>query len=303
MRAFVAGASGFLGRSICRALVAAGYEVRGLHRSPEGAHALSALGVRPLQGTLSDASFLGQAVEGCDVVVHAASAHPVMSLADPLSVMRQVRVEGGRNLLAAATRHRVRRFLAISGYWVYGDHPGPFTEESAKSPRFLSQVNFEVENVAREAQGTGAIEAVIVQPGMVYGNGSWFKEMVGEIRQGTFRYIGEGKNHWSLVHLFDLGEAVRLLCEKGRPGEEYLVVDDAPIPVKDLADRVAKEIGVPRPTGMPLTQAVKEMGADLTELNSNNQQASNAKLKALGWRPKYPTQAEGLPSVLSEMTG
>lgn len=303
MRVFVAGASGFLGHAIVRALALGHHEVWGLHRSQEGQYIVSAAGGKPVRGNLTNPGSYEAAISGADVVIHAASAHPVMSLADPLSVMRQVRVEGGKNLLSAAIQHRVKRFVAISGYLVYGDHPGVITEKSPKVPRFLSNVNYEVEGLAREAHASGAIETVTAQPGMVYGNGSWFAGLVEEVRQGTFRYIEKGSYHWSLVHLSDVGQAVRLLSEKGVSGEEYLVVDDAPVTVRALADRVAAELGAPKPTGMTLAQATKEMGADLAQLNSNDQRASNAKLKALGWNPRYPTLEEGLPPMLSEMTG
>ena len=62
MRVFVAGATGFLGRATCRALVAAGHHVVGLARDEAKAGALEQQGVRAIVGTLDDpATFLAQA--------------------------------------------------------------------------------------------------------------------------------------------------------------------------------------------------------------------------------------------------
>ena len=47
-RAFIAGATGAIGRPLCRLLVADGWEVTGTTRSPEKAQALAALGITPI---------------------------------------------------------------------------------------------------------------------------------------------------------------------------------------------------------------------------------------------------------------
>ncbi len=303
MRAFVAGASGFLGSSVTQALVREGFEVRGLCHSPGGRDRVSAAGGAPVQGDITDLPAMSRAMHGCDLVVHAASAPFAEGSADPLAGMRTVRVRGGRTLIDAALENRVPRYLAISGYWVYGAQPGTFSESAPKSPRSLAEVNFKVEEQARRVNDSGRLAAVVAQPGMVYGDGSWFREMVTEIRSGRFQQIGPGENHWSLVDVSDAGRALALLGRQGGSGEDYLVVDDHPVPVRELVRTLADLLKVPAPSGMPLPRAEELLGRDLARLNANDQRASNAKLRRLGWVPRYPSYEEGVRAVIAQMKG
>ncbi|WP_299806687.1 2-alkyl-3-oxoalkanoate reductase [uncultured Shewanella sp.] len=70
-RAFVTGAGGFLGKAICERLLAAGIEVTGFARGEYPA--LSAMGVKMLQGDIADERTLLDAIQGCDLVFHVAS--------------------------------------------------------------------------------------------------------------------------------------------------------------------------------------------------------------------------------------
>src|SRR5690606_31544327 len=71
-RLFLAGASGAIGRRLCRLLVADGWEVTGTTRSPEKAALLRALGVAPVVADVYDAEALARAVVAArpDVVIH-----------------------------------------------------------------------------------------------------------------------------------------------------------------------------------------------------------------------------------------
>jgi uncharacterized protein YbjT (DUF2867 family) len=73
MRVFVAGATGFIGRATCRALVAAGHEVRGLARDPEKAARLASDGTRPVIGSLDEPESFLKAAGRPEVIVHLAA--------------------------------------------------------------------------------------------------------------------------------------------------------------------------------------------------------------------------------------
>ncbi len=83
MQVFIAGATGVLGRRLVRRFRARGDRVVGLVCSPEGAQKVRELGGEPRQASLFDAEALARAADGCDVVIHAASAIPVRTRVRP----------------------------------------------------------------------------------------------------------------------------------------------------------------------------------------------------------------------------
>lgn len=297
MRILVAGGAGFLGQSVLRACARAQHDVRGLVRFPHQLETVANTGATPILADLLDQRPLDKAVAGCDVVVH---------LAQPsngeLAEMRRVRIEGGRQLADAVSRSGVPRFVMGSGYWVYQSNPGIITEDSPLRPLSLSMVNFEAEELARARSRQGDFESIVVRPGMVYGNGSWFRAMVEEIRSGTYAYIGDGSNFLSAVDIDDTGDAYRVAIENWRAGETYLVADDTPVMTNKFAEFVADYLEAPPPTSITLKEASDLWGPEVAELNSASRRASNAKLKSMGWKPRYRSFREGLPPWLDRMT-
>jgi nucleoside-diphosphate-sugar epimerase len=165
----------------------------------------------------------------------------------------------------------------------------------------ISQINYEAEEVGRAAAARGELDTIVVRPGMVYGNGSWFREMAREIRSGTYRYVGDGANHLSPVHREDTGQAFRAIAERGVPGSTYLVVDDAPVSTLEFSTFLAGELKAPAPSSIRSEDAGREWGPEIATLNAANRSASNTKLRSLGWVPRFPTYRTGVPGVVEEL--
>lgn len=253
-------------------------------------------------GDVGIAESTRRAVEGCDCIVHLAAPSSADS-ATPAGrgEWDRSRVAGARNLVNAAHAAGVRRFVLGSGYWLYGHYPGTITEESASQPSEVVAYNWEAELVVRAAFRPGTLDVMIVRPGMVYGDGAWFRPMVDSIRAGRYRYVGDGANHWSTVALPDCGLAFRTIVEHGRGGETYLVADDEPVKVRDLTHLVARELGATPPHGLPLDEATTQMGPSVAAALAANQSVSNSKLRGLGWRPRFTNYREGIPPSIRAM--
>lgn len=292
MKVLVAGASGTVGLPVVRALVEGGHEVAGLVRSPAKGSVVRAAGARPVVGDVLDPDSLRTAAKGVEAVVHLAAGR---------DDFERTRVEGCRNLARAATEAGARRFVLGSGYWIFGNHEETITEESSINEDSAGRVNWRAERVARDAARD--LEVSIARPGMVYGPGGWFASMVKRLREGAYRNIGGGANRWSPVHPADVGTAFRAILELGEPGHLYLVVDDAPVPVREFTSFVAESLGVPPPASITEAEAAEFTTPELVAAMTANQAASNAKLKGLGWRPRFPTYREGVPEVLAAMGG
>jgi nucleoside-diphosphate-sugar epimerase len=294
-RVLVVGASGFLGRAVVRSLAEEGIEVHGLVRDPAKGERVRESGGIPFVGDILDPASLRAAGKGCAAAIHLA-AHPSR---DEDGV--RVRVEGTQHLLDAARSEGMARVLIGSGYWVYGGQGEWITEESPVEPRGESQANFDAERVGLRANAPGTMEFLVLRPGMVYGDGSWFRSLALSIRSGEYSVVGDGKNRWSFVALPDTASAYARVLEAGVGGEVYNVVDGTPAPLREFVDFVAAEVGATPPRSVSEVTAAKELDEAVAHHLAADRPTSNQKLLGLGWRPRFSTYREGVPGVLREI--
>jgi hypothetical protein len=142
-RVFVAGASGVVGRLLCRLLMRDGWSVVGGTRSHAGRDALLAAGVEPVLADVCDEKALRNAVAGARFVVHQITDLPdrldPARMPEALARTARIREEGTRNLVAAAAAAGVERIVAQSIAFAYAParrctSTPPRTRRDARSP-------------------------------------------------------------------------------------------------------------------------------------------------------------------------
>src|SRR5689334_15633857 len=180
MRVFLAGASGAIGRHLVPLLIAAGHDVTGLTRSAEAAGKLEAAGVHPAIVDVYDAAALQHAAVAArpEAVIHQLTDLPQIYDAKELPAAyprnARVRVEGTRNLIAAAKAAGARRFIVQSIAFAYAPGGEPHVEDDplnlADGPRLVT-----VRGVADMEQQvlTSGMEAIVLRYGLFYGPGTW----------------------------------------------------------------------------------------------------------------------------------
>ncbi|HEV2316471.1 MAG TPA: NAD-dependent epimerase/dehydratase family protein [Thermoplasmata archaeon] len=292
----VAGATGFLGRAIVRALASSGRTVLGLMRNPERAEWVRAAGGYPVRGDVLDERSLERAASGVEAIVHVA-AHPG-SDEDDAESERRVRVEGTDHLARAARANGVRRLVVGSGYWVYASSAGLLTEDSATDPRGESAWNFDAERVALAANRPGLLETVVVRPGMVYGDGAWFRATTEALQRGDYVLIAPGTNRWSFVSLEDAAAGFVTVLDRGAPGSVYDLADGAPVEWIRFIDLVCREMGKQPPTPLEPSVARGTYGPVVTDHLSADRAMTAARLRALGWEPRDRDCGSGVPPLL-----
>src|SRR5579864_9815335 len=133
MKVFIAGASGVLGRRLARQFVARGHSVIGQVRSAKAESAVREAGGEPRHADLFDAESLTRAAEGCDTVIHVATAIPVKQKTAPSdwAMNDRIRRKGTWCLTEAAAKIGAKTYLQQSVVWVANPKDGSAIDEDS----------------------------------------------------------------------------------------------------------------------------------------------------------------------------
>jgi nucleoside-diphosphate-sugar epimerase len=180
-RIFLAGATGVIGRRLVPLLLERGHEVFGATRSNANVAALEHSGARPVVVDAFDAPGVARAVAAADpdVVIHQLTdlsmIHDRARAAEALARNARIRIEGTRNLVAAALAAGARRFIAQSLAWVYAAGREPHVEDDPLDRAATGTFGVTVSGVvALEEAVLGArpMEGLVLRYGWFYGPGA-----------------------------------------------------------------------------------------------------------------------------------
>ena len=296
MKAFVTGASGFLGHAVCAELGSRGHEVSVLVRRPGS----EPEGTDAVHGDLSDAATLTSAFEQIrpDCVIHLAAEIATQRNAGKID---EVNVEGTRRLLSACTSVGGMRFMFISTV-VTGDAGGDVLDETSTLPveTAYGRSKQEGEQLVRESR----LPSIIIRPSHVYGPGGWYaEEIVKRLRApGRMVVLGRGHNWWDVVRVEDVATACVTAAERAPDGALYHVVDDRPIRYYEFVALTAQALGVGPPRHVPIWLARLVAGGDPVRAVTRSARSSNARIKSeLDWEPRYPAAQEGVPDAVARL--
>jgi len=297
MRVFVAGATGAIGRPLLKGLKLAGHEAFGMVRSQDSGTSLGDAGAEPIIGDALDAASVSAAVTKVrpDVIINELTSLPKHYTPTDMEAAAErdarVRLEGNKNLLAAALQTGVRRFLVQStGFWYapgdgLADEHESFAMDASPGIAAGSRRYAELEAMIL---GRSEFAGVALRYGFFYGPGTWFTTDgdVGEqVRQQQVPVIGEGRGVSNWVHIDDAaGATVKALdCAPGA----FNIVDDNPSEQRVWLPAFARYCGAPKPPTVPEEQALQAAGPDAVYYATRLRGASNAKAKRdLGFRPR-----------------
>jgi dihydroflavonol-4-reductase len=251
-RAFVTGATGFVGSHLARALLERGVEVRCLVRDSSPRDNLTGLGVTTATGDLRDLDSLRRGIDGCDAAFHCAADYRLF-VPDPES-MYASNVEGTRNVMRAAADCGVERLVYTSTVGALGIDPSGKPADERTPVRFENMIGhykkskFLAERLAEEWAGRG-LPVVIVNPSAPVGDAdikpTATGQMILDFLDGRMRaYVDTGLN---LVDVRDVAQGHLLAAERGRVGEKY-ILGNRNLSLKAILEMLAEITGIPAPT-------------------------------------------------------
>lgn len=244
MRALVTGGGGFLGGAICRALLAQGYEVVTVQRSP--APALAEIGVRVRQGDIGDAPSVAAAAAHCDVIFHVAAKAGHWG---PYADYHRINVVGTRNVLAACQKHGIGKLVYTSTPSVVhegGDLEG-VDERVAYARRFLAHYPKTKAIAEREviAANGPALATCALRPHLIWGPGDnhLLPRIIERARAGRLRFVGKPGKHIDATYIDNAAEAHLLAAAALEPdsataGNAYFISNGEPIATEDMINQL-----------------------------------------------------------------
>ena len=250
MKAFVTGATGFVGGHLVKALRARGDSVTALVRRPALAEKQGwGDDVRLVKGDLGDESALREGCAGVDVVYHVAGMISARNLDEYMACNR----DGTANVLEAARDGGVGRFVLVSSLAVAGPtvpgHPVAETRPPAPVTDYgRSKLAAEVLVQAMSMPWT------IVRPPVVYGEWDHATVKIFQLaKSGFVPLFGDGSQELSVIHAEDLARA--LIAAGTMPsavGRIYFATDPTPVTSRALALACGRALGkTPRIIGVP----------------------------------------------------
>lgn len=270
---------GDVGGRLAQRLMSAGWHVWGVRRRVEQLPS----GVVPVAADLFESS-VPQAWpnRSPDYLVYcvAASEHDEAGY-------RAAYVEGLRHVLGwlARTGQRPRRLLFVSSSSVYAQQDGAWVDEQdATEPEgYSGRIMLEAERLALDS----GLPASVVRLTGIYGPGrEW---LLNQVRQG-YRVAETPPLYGNRIHAEDAAGLLAFLLQADAEGVAlhtcYLGVDDDPAPLAEVVAWLRDYLSV---TKWSDEQRVRRTGS---------KRCSNARARALGWVPQYPSYRQGYAALL-----
>ncbi|AYG10560.1 SDR family oxidoreductase [Pseudomonas fluorescens] len=270
---------GDVGSRLASQLLAAGWEVHGLRRNvsrlPEGVIGIAG---DLFKKDCPDTWPIG----GVDYLVYCAAATD-----HDEAGYRKAYVEGLQHVLEWLDDYgqQPKQLVFVSSSSVYGQQNGEWVDETSTTQAlgYSGQVMLEAEQVAFDS----GIPATTVRLTGIYGPGrEW---LLSQVRQG-YRVAVEPPLYGNRIHVDDAAGLLAFLLQHVEQGgsldKVYIGVDDAPAPLAEVVGWLREYLGV------------TEWAEDASVRRAGSKQCSNARAKALGWTPTYPSYREGYAAIL-----
>lgn len=304
----VTGATGFIGRHLCRHLAHAGFAVRALARAtpdhvPEGVEFFA-------PGDLAVASehALREALDAAWAVVHLAGrAHVLDERAlDPAAAYTAANVEATARVVAAAVHAGVSRVIFASTVKVNGEGTlpsRPFRPDDVPAPQdAYARSKADAERIVMSAAETSSLVPVVLRLPLVYGPGvrGNFARLLDAIASERRLPIGGIDNRRSIAYVGNVCSAIEAALVAGAAVRGvHFVADEEAVSTPQLVRAISEAMAIPAhiadvPIALLRTAAfLTGRSAEMQRLSSSLEVDTTSFRTATGWRPPH-TLAQGL---------
>jgi nucleoside-diphosphate-sugar epimerase len=293
-RILVTGATGFIGRHLCRSLATIGEMPVAAVREPSGMFE-----EERVTGDLAELPDLSGFLADIDTVVHLAGlAHLIRAAADDCEdAFRRANVDAAVHLARAAAAAGVRRLVFLSTIKVNGETTTdrPFCETDPPNPHdAYARSKLAAEQALHRIATETDLEVVVIRPPLVYGPGvkANFLRLLQLVERGVPLPLGAIRNRRSLISLDNLSSLIHAaIRHPAAAGEVFLASDQCDCATPELVRMLAAGLGRTArlyPVAPPLlATCAKLVGREATyhRIAGSLQVDSSKASRLLGWRP------------------
>ena len=290
MKVLVTGAGGFIGSRLSKKMISEGHEVYGvIHNSPSQTE-----GIQIINADLTKNDFVIPDVK-FDVVFHLAAATPLVK---DKKKQKRINYEGTGNLFEKI-KNKTNFIVYASGLGVFGSPKEIVNEQSSIQPDTdFVKIRLEAQKFLENSCKNNNIGFSVCYFGDVYGDGSWFTEMVvKKLKSGMMRVPGKGDYDKCFIHVEDAVGILASIAKNNLKDQSYVCADSTSITFKEFVDYTADKIGKKHPGGVPIFLAKGVLGGDLVKLLTTPIKISNQKVSEI-YKFVYPSYKEGINSIL-----
>ena len=250
MKVLVTGGGGFLGSAICRQLLARGDEVIAYQRS--ASEELEKLGIRIIQGSITDAELLNTALKGVDAVIHTAAKAGIWGAYDDYF---SPNVTGTEIVIRACLNNGIHKLVFTSSPSVThadgdiegGDESLPYAEHY-NSPYPATKALAEQMVMAANCP---ELHTVSLRPHLIWGPGDnhLLPKLLERAKSGKLKLPGPEKLI-DTIYIDNAAKAHLLALDRLQSdpdtigGKTYFVSNDEPLPQSQIIGGLLKAAGL-----------------------------------------------------------
>ena len=290
MKVLVTGAGGFIGSRLAKKMISEGHEVYGvIHDKPSQTE-----GIQIINADLTKNDFVIPDVK-FDIVFHLAAATPLVK---DKKKQKRINYEGTVNLFEKI-KDKTDFVIYASGLGVFGNTNEVVTEQSLIQPDTdFVKIRLEAQRFLEKSCKENNIGLSVCYFGDVYGDASWFTEMiVKRLKNGTFKIPGKGDYDKCFIHVDDAVGILVSIIKNNLKDQSYVCADSTSVTFKEFVNYTADKIGTKHPGGVPMFLAKGVLGGDLVKLLTTPMKISNQKVSKI-YNFVYPSYKEGINSIL-----
>ena len=304
MNIFVTAGTGFVGRAITKLLVSRKHQVTALVRNPKKAQDLAESGVKLVIGDMLKPESYREEVKHNDVTIHCAQLTVKGRYTKKAKLLINDADEMMTKVISEECLRHNKSFIYTSGCFNYGDHGDEWiTEDTKATPSPLGEGHHAMVEYLMEIHREKGLKVTIITAGFVYGPGGLFKSSFYDtLKKGQLKVFGKGNNYWSPIQVDDLAQAYALAAEGQYFGENFNVVDDQPLKLREMVNTITDEQGVKRVGNIAPWLIGLLIGAQLVKSLVCSFRVRNDKAKnVLKWKPVYLDFQSGIKPTLQQL--
>lgn len=266
VKVFLTGSTGFVGRNMLKRLLSEGHAVRALVRDPKGTGQLAQAGVELVAGDVVEGAGLDQGMQGCDAAIHLVG----IIVEKGKNTFEAVHHIGTRNVVEAAKRSGIKRFVQMSALGVHADGPAAYQTTKWRGEE--------------EVRKSG-IPYCILRPSLIFGPGDGFVTQMMETMRNAplFRPVpGSGAPRFRPIFIDDVTACfAKALTAEAATNQTIELGGADELSLNQVLEEIARCAGVRKPAvhiPMPLMFA----GAFFAQTLLKNPPVTVNQLRMLG---------------------